>query len=803
VPVLGWNNASGEEIAMTTILRAFALHACVFLFALAPSAALAGWSMIDVEGEKVEVFRDDFGRPHIFAATDRGLFTAYGYTVAEDRLWQLELNRRVARGRLAEIFGPGLPVLSDSFVRTTGYTDAELDAQFAALDPADQAAYLAYIDGINRYLASAAENPVARLPFEFLALGLFAPEPWTARDTTAFAAFMARRFGEIGGAELDNKSLLDALVAAHGPAAGFGVFNDVRWLVDPDSPATIPDAGASGPRQHVPRGPHASQLQALPRLPESGEAQLRRHWESISVPSRLGSYAWVVSPRKSAHGYAMLYGGPQMGFSVPEVMHEVQLKSDEGFNVTGMAIAGMPFVVIGRNRHVAWSFTTGLANDNLDTYVETLCGAGGTVFHGECRPLAVRSETILVRGGAPVILAVARSVHGPLVGSSGPFAFAQKRAHWMSELASVARLSGMNRAQNLDEFERQVLAIAVAFNVLYADQRGNIAYWFGGRNPVRPAGFDPRLPLPGDGSAEWTGADLPVPKSINPVQGWLANWNNRPTRDYPGNEASFGTIQRANDLFRRLRPGPVTLDDMRDIPKDIARVKERLGRESPFLLPYLFAALDAAPPAHPQAAAARAVLAAWDGSAVADAVTSTTLQSGEVIFSTWLARALADTFGDELGASLPSASANMLLHALDAALGEGSPVPPSRDYFNGVSPHAMLSASFEQALEALVAVQGSDPSAWSGPRGSIVFSHPLFGAVASIPLSNRATYAQIVQLKTPRPEGENIFTLGQSGRIDLGPTGLAFDEHFFDQLARYAAFEYKPMPLYLSPQLKE
>ncbi len=787
---------------MTTILRACALYACVLLLAFAPLPALAGWSTIDVEGERVDVFRDDFGRPHIFASTNRGLFTAYGYALAEDRLWQLELNRRVARGRLAEIFGPGSPVASDRFVRTTGYTDAELDEQFAALDPGDQATYRAYIDGINRYLAFAAQNPFARLPFEFLVLGL-SPEPWTSRDTTAFAAFMARRFGEIGGAELENKALLDALVAAHGAQAGFALFNDVRWPVDPDSPATIPDSEAFGPRQHVRRGPHASQFRALPSPPETDEAQARRHWESIGVPSRLGSYAWVVSPQKSTHGYAMLYGGPQMGFSVPETMHEVQLRSDEGFNVTGMAIAGMPFVVIGRNRHVAWTFTTGAANDNVDTYVETLCGAASHVFQGACQPLAVRSETIFVRGSTPVTLTVARSVHGPIVGTSGPFAFAQKRAHWMTELASVARLGGINRAHHLGELERHVLEVTVAFNVLYADQRGNIAYWFAGRNPVRAEGFDPRLPLPGDGSAEWTGTYVPVPKSINPVQGWLGNWNNRPTRDYPGNEASLGKIHRADDLFDRLAPAQVSVDDMRDIPKDIARVKGTLGRESRHLRPYLFAALDVVPPAHPLASAARAVLAAWDGSAIADAVASTTLEAGEVIFSAWLARALVNTFGDELGASLASASSNMLLHALDAALGAGSPVPPSRDYFNGVSPHAVLSRSFDEALAGLVAAQGPDPSSWSAPRGVTTFSHPLLGPVASIPLSNRSTYGQIVQLKTPRLESENIFTLGQSGRIVLGPSGPVFDDHFFDQLGLYRAFRYKPMPLYLNRQLKE
>src|SRR5207244_3586057 len=119
------------------MLRALALHLCLFLFVFVPAGVqAAGWSTLDVNGEEVRIYRDDFGRPHIFAKTNRGLFTAYGYALAEDRLWQLEVNRRVARGKLAEIFGAGtpVPVLSDSFVRTTGYTDAELDAQFAALD---------------------------------------------------------------------------------------------------------------------------------------------------------------------------------------------------------------------------------------------------------------------------------------------------------------------------------------------------------------------------------------------------------------------------------------------------------------------------------------------------------------------------------------------------------------------------------------------------------------------------------------------------------------------------------------------
>jgi penicillin amidase len=771
--------------------------------ALVAGSAQAGWSSLDVAGETVRIYRDDFGRPHIFAATDRGLFTAYGYAVAEDRLWQLELNRRAARGMLAEILGPGTPVLSDTFVRTTGYTDAELDAQFAALTAADQAIYQAYLDGINRFIAFAAQDPLGRMPFELVALGV-APRPWTARDTTAFAAFMARRFGEVGGQELANQSLLNDLIARHGTAAGVAVFNDVRWLVDRDSPATIPERREFGFRGHG-QGPHAAQTRRLEPPQENGEQDAKHLWERIAVPSRLGSHAWAVSPAKSASGHAMLFGGPQLGFAAPETVHEVQLKSDEGFQVTGMAIAGIPFVLIGRNRHIAWSFTTGLANDNVDTYVETLCDAGagpgsGYVFQNACRPFEARRETIAVRGSAPTTITVLRSVHGPVVGAAGGFAFTQKRAHWASELDSVARVGMMDRAANLGEFAGQIRGVTVAFNALYADQRGNIAYWFAGLNAVRPAGFDPRLPLPGDGSAEWTGEYQPVPSSVNPEQGWLANWNNRPTRDYPGNEASYGAIHRANDLFADFAVSRISMDDMRAIPKDIARVKATLGRESRQLLPHLRAALDAAPPSHPAAPAARALLEHWDGSAFADAVTSTSLEPAEVIFSAWLAKALANVFGDELGPRVGDASSNMLLHSLDA----DTAVPPSRDYFNGVPAHQVLSRSFDDALAALSAAKGADPAAWTEPRGSIVFSHVLLGEVARIPLSNRATYAQIVEFGRPHAVAENVFSLGQSGRISVGPGfSPVLDPHFLDQNALYRAFEYKPMPLYRNIALED
>lgn len=758
---------------------------------------------LDVSGESVRICRDTFGRPHIFAATNRGLFEAYGYVVAQDRLWQLELNRRAARGRLAEILGSDF-ASADRAVRTVGYTDAELDGLFNRLNTEEQGILTAYRDGINRYVTQVIRTDPARyLPFEFQILSLGLPEPWDLRDSVAFSAFMTRRFGEIGGRELTNQNLLNSLIATHGETVGYEIFNDVRWLNDPDAPVTIP-ADAPGGQCEAPNSKPATStlnqaqlLGASEDWPEHPLQEARRLWESIGVVTKLGSYAWVVNSDQSAEGAPLLYGGPQMGFSVPEVLHEVQLTGGNGFNTTGMAFAGVPGVLIGRNDKMAWTSTTA-TGDNNDVYIETLCDDGnGYQFQGACRPFERRVEQIRVRGGDPVAHTVLRSVHGPVISTTTGFAATEKKAHWLREIDSIHAFMAFGRTRRLEDFAAAVQQIVTSHNFLYADQEGNIAYWQAGVVPIRPEGFDTRLPLPGDGSAEWPGGALPIPTSINPARGWLTNWNNKPCVTYDNaDEQIFGRQNRLTDIEQRLAAGPVSLADMRDIPKDIARINSS-GREARYLRSYLMAALAAIPPTHTLAAQAQQVLTAWDGSAFADAVTSTNLLAGEVIFSEWLSIMRTNTFRAALGDSqLREASTNMLIHVLDDALGEGSGVPPSRDYFNGADPNVVMSNSFDQALTSL----GSDPAAWSNrPRGTTNFNHPIIGSVGSIPRSNRATYGQIVVLKKPAILSENIFSLGQSGFIGVVGERFELDPHFRDQLDLFRNFQYKPMRLTTNP----
>jgi penicillin amidase len=780
----------------------FAAVALALFGPLKSTGSAASSVTLDVEGKLATIERDDFGLPHIFAPTNRSLFVAYGYAVAQDRLWQLELNRRAARGRLAEIFGSTV-LPADRVARRDGYADAELDDQFSHLSQTGQEIFEAYRDGINRYLEEVVfPNPLEK-PFEFHALG-FTPELWEIRDSVAFGVFMTRRFGEIGGRELRNRDVLSQLIGRYGEEEGYGIFNDLRWIDDPDAPVTVPPDGGP-PRTAKAAGYRPEQLLgASQRWSDSGEVNAQEIWQRLGVVTKLGSYAWVVSPETSADGTAMLYGGPQMGFSVPEVLHEVQLTGGSGFNIMGMAFAGVPAVLIGRNDELAWTSTTA-TGDNVDTYLETLCGVNQYIFNKTCTPMESRVERINVRGADPDLLTVLRTVHGPVVSQATDFAATQKRAHWQREVQSFGAFLDFDLAQSLSDFEAAIPQIVTSHNFLYADRRGNIAYWQAGQVPLRPEGFDPRLPLPGDGRAEWTEGIRPVPTSINPDQGYLANWNNKPELGYPNADSQIlGKQFRVVDLQDDLSGQTIALEDMESIPKDIARFGS-LGRESRYFKPYLLDALAAVPPSDPLADQAIEILKAWDGYQIEDAVMSRSIKVGEVIFSRWLADMIFSAFEPALGADLArtEASSNMLLHVLDDALGPGSGVPPSRNYFEGREPQAQMSATFDQALGELRSELGQDPTRWTPPRPETPFDHPIpvIGRVATILTSNRSTYGQIVQLDEQGIASENIFTLGQSGFIQLVPPDrFELDPHFLDQLPLYRNFEYKPMQLLDPPK---
>jgi acyl-homoserine lactone acylase PvdQ len=594
-----------------------------------------------------------------------------------------------------------------------------------------------------------------------------------------------------------------------------------------------------------------------PLQPPPQAAQL---WARLGVPSRLGSYAWAIAPKNSASGEAMLYGGPQMGFSAPEIVHEVQLSSADGFDAIGMAFAGVPYILIGHNKHLAWTSTTAVG-DNVDIYYETLCeadeGQPGTRFNGACVPLQHRRERIEIAGQNARDIDVWRSPHGPaLVVPELGIALAQKRAHWQREAQSLRGFKQFNLAADLSQFAAGTQSVVTQHNFLYADRRGNIAYWQAGELPRRPAGFDFRLPLPGDGSAEWLPELQPTPSSINPPQGFLANWNSQPCAQFDSaDNRSFGKQFRQNDLLARLHGQKLTWEDMHDIAKDIARV-DLEGRKNRFLQGYLQEALDARAtaalaaetrkqlltPAVPEAdaelpgagatrtgdkapdaaasnagtagrgacsnaefsaalVAATELVRTWSGESITHAVHSTTELAAHALFDRWIIEVRRALFDQALGKDISSASLSLLVRLLDRHLGPPNPhgLPVRFDYLRGqkaVELQALLCTAFDAAVAQMVEIWGSEVQAWTPARPEIALQHPLFGVVGSLPLSNRATYAQVLSLSRDGIWGENIFSTGQSGKITADAEGKpVFDPHFADLLPLFKNFEYKRMRL--------
>jgi penicillin amidase len=805
---------SMHRLCLLSVIALIGCGGCVHRGAVGGSVAAtarASVTTLDVGGDSVTIARDEFGVPHVFARTNRGLFVGYGYAVAQDRLWQLEIFRRAGYGTLSEILGanatvpefapPGVPpptaLALDSGIRTTRYTPAELDAQATLLSPTERELFTAYADGISRYITDVvAADPVNKLPYEFKLLGLGVPAPYTLRDVFANCVIDVR-FGEIGGRERQNQGLLNALVAKYGSTGGLAVFNDVVWLDDPDSPVSVP-------RDRSTRTQERGAAPLDQRQAESDDA----HDSLWSLPTGIGSHGFVIAASRSATGTPILFGAPQAPFTAPDLFLEVQLKGGDGFDVTGATFAGLPFILAGHNDDVAFTMFTGSFGDNVDTYLETLCDdETGYLFNGVCTPFESRTETIASKDGSPTTRTVQRTVHGPVVGRGPGVAFSQKRTDWKREVKLATAWLALDRAHNLDEFQAGLRQLPISLNFVCADKAGNIAYFGPADVPVRPSGYDPRLPLPGTGKAEWAPDLVPMPKAINPAQGWLASWNNKPALGWrnPDNR-SYGKQFRALDLFARLESaGLISENVVADIEKDVSRSAEGGdGRESRYLLPYLLAAVAAVPPSNALATRAIAVLKAWDGGYFADPVSSETLAPGRVIFGKWLSRMLASTFEDELGPNVNRADENMLLHVLDDRLGGGSGVPPSRDYFNGADPNVVMSRAFDSALTAL----GPDATAWSTvPRDMVHIRSLLFPRIpegAAFLNANRGTYTTIVVLEKPHIRSMSIIALGQSGVIrGTPPDPPSFDPHFADQLALFKEFRYKSLHYDRDTNLKE
>jgi penicillin G amidase len=624
------------------------------------------------------ITRSSYGVPSIYAASMAGMWFGEGWAQAADRMVQLELTRRTVEGTLSGIFGPG-ELAQDEDVRTFFYTPAELQAQYRSLPAVTRAALAAFSAGINAYESSAyatAASERAKVPYEFFVLGKalgmsgpYRPAPWRPVDTVAVGDYLAREFGGGGGSELQNLSFLrylDAELAARGDARAasdaIAIFNDARWIDDPTAPTTVP--GGAGPAPASPAGAAAataSGTQAGPSaqspatastlasLSQASDTAVSRASAALAadrsrilktgitlrVLSHGGSNAIAVAPWRSADHHALLWGAPQEGFGTPSIDWEVYLHGP-GYDAGGMAITGEPFVLIGRNADIAWTTTSEELVDQR-IYMEQVNFSASPPtyeFDGRQIPMTAIKEQIPVAGQAPVTFTVYRTIDGPVF-STDPadgVAFSLRFASWMRETGSLVGFSQLGGDHDLRQFAHSMSLVTTLHNFLYADNRGNIAYFGDGLVPVEPsfAKVDPRLPALGNGTEQWTGF-VPfqdMPHSINPAQGYLDNWNTKPSAQayYQQNEGDeyWGTIFRSQLISQLARASTrITVGYLEGIEHAIGTIdnEDNTRPAAPYFIPFLvraYRALAAAhspltdPATHPDLAPAIRTLARWN-----------------------------------------------------------------------------------------------------------------------------------------------------------------------------------------------
>jgi len=611
------------------------------------------------------------------------------------------------------------------------------------------------------------------------------PLPFRVTDSVAISDLMSQRFGSGGGAELRNLRYLIKLRNKFGTQSSQQIFDDLFWQNDPASPTTISET-ASGFQSNKPLLAGRAQSRAWIGFSEAALAraettadlsEIRAYAEGKGLFTRWGSYAWVVAPSRSASGNAVLVGGPQTGFATPQIAHEVHL-SGAGLNIIGMGFAGIPGVLIGHNGHLAWTTTSGLT-DMEDVFVEKLNPENRYQywFQGRWHDMERRSETIRVRESKSEIVEVCRTVHGPVLewDEAENVAYSLKRAFRGKELETMRAISGFWTAKNLDEFAAQAKLIWLTHNFFVATLQGEIGYWHCGRPPQRASGVDPRLPTSGTGEKEWKGVLAPelIPQWINPKQGFICNWNNKPVAYWNNGEAPvWGAIFRVYRIMELLEARPkLTFEQIRDITIDI-------GLNDPnahYLKPHLLKAIAEARKPTEQWKQAQEMLQAWDDHSVEGSVAKT-------IFDEWL-QALRETiFADELrdidkdlfnNITPPS----LILHILE---GKKASIPVRYDFLNGKSVMQVQLQALQMALENLASKRGPEMAFWGYVQPTINFS-PL----PSIPSTSRGTYIQIIELSKPQIRGLNILPPGQS-EDSKSP-------HFGDQREMAGYWKFKPM----------
>ncbi|QQS50300.1 MAG: penicillin acylase family protein [Bacteroidota bacterium] len=725
--------------------------------------------------EKVEVFRDSTVVAHIVAANEADLYRAVGYTMAQDRLWQMDLLRRITLGRLSEIFGDSF-VETDLLLRSLEYSNKS--KELLTQTPEHVVLALeAFSDGVNQYISQLGK----KLPIEFTLLK-YQPEPWESYQSLNLIGYMAWDL-KSGWNEL----LLEQLKSRLDSALYAELLPDNKLPFTPVFDSTCSQLLAS------------NALLQLEKL------------NPLGADVFCGSNNWAVSGKKSTTGKPILANDMHLSYSVPGIWLQMHQQIPGRLNVSGLVLPGQPLIIVGHNDSIAWGMTNTYV-DNLDFYEEKINpeNANQYFFNGQWLDFEISKESIKSSSGSVFERTYRRTHRGPVVSEAKGITDRVLSIRWVGDEPSneILCMYKTNRANNWTEFKDAFSTFrSVSQNIAYADASGNIGLYACAGVPVRKRNAVFEV-LPGwTDEYDWKGL-LPfdsLPHEYNPERGYVSSANNKTTGpDYPYHIGTWYGLPYRIDRIRQMldEKDLLSADDFTAIQNDFQSEYARLFIEK--LLPFIDVS---SKESHYKKAFEE--LSEWNGSMDKELVAPT-------LFETSLVMLVENTYRDELGDSLYNQfiqNNTLVRQALYALIQKGESGFVDNVLTDEVeSLSDVMTNSFTQAVDYLAEKYGKNTSQWEwGQLHQLTLSHPL-SKVKILDMVfnfNRGPFAVSGSFHTVAPYsfsglkfGEvyhgashrNIFTPGNwdqgFGVIPGGNSGHIRSEFYMDQVKDYINGKY-------------
>ena len=676
--------------------------------ATASPAALAQGSAT----EKVTIYRDSFGVPHVEGETSDAVMFGAGYAIAHDRLAAMELARHNTQGRRTELVGASA-LDTDKVMRGRKLSDTELMTRYRALAPEHQKMIRGMVDGINKRVDEVNADPENLTPLEFIRWGI-KPTRWTLTEYLALitAAPLGRDTYEIR-----NLEFLKAMTDRYGADKAWQIFNDVVPISDPDSPTTIPAGDDRAPARPVP-----TPVQSSAQLPKSRDVASAAEQTAPPLPVKGASRCLVIGPEKSASGNVLMLEATADG---PEIHLQGGGFDNAGFGSTGWGVPTM-----GRGAQHGWLLVSG-SSEAGTTFAEKLNPKNRYEYwyKGAWKKMVHRTETFRIKDGAPVTHDVAWTIHGPVIAwdIDNGTAYSQQMGVHGRELDTWIAFAEMGRAKSLTEFkEKGVDRLGWNLGACYGGEDGTIAYFEAGALPKKAAGVDPRLPTPGTGEYDWTGFLTPAekPQMINPRQQYFMSWNSKATGwSQEGDNARIGATFRTWLGDRLAKNGQsLTLLDMREFNGKIFNALGAVDRNQAapdFFAPYIRKAIETSD--DPEVKRAGEYMLSFDGLYRDSDSDQRYDNPGLTLYRTWLQVAPRMIFGDDMGDWWHKIDADRYLTyqsslLLRAFQGDAAGAPLAIDYFAGRDRTAAMIDTIKATLaEVKARFPGKDMAEWKQP----------------------------------------------------------------------------------------